>query len=317
MTYAPSDLMAVRTWLLARFDINKGLTRSTDLDPAEVGIVGDSAHKASGGYHCGNSWLADVGRLNSDYSKRESSRDRPGSNAASALDIGDFDVTVNGRRHTLKALSGAIADACRRGDPRTRDIREIIYSTDGRTVKRWDRLGIRATGGSDHTWHTHISFHRDSEGRRDRDDNFLGLLKAIVDGTPATTTSTPTLGDDMPIVFLVRLAGNATVRLCRDFMDHRVITSEKALTTVQSALKSNSLGSAVWEWPDTPEYRELLGVNIDSIDDPDSAAVSLTDEQLTALGFQIRQGVPSLDQIRGVVDAELDEQSRSGADVDA
>ncbi len=140
---------------------------------------------------------------------------------------------------------------------------------------------------------------------------------ARIRGVAPTTTPTPTLGDDMPILFLVRLAGNATVRLCRDFMDNRVITSEKALTTVQSALKSNSLGSAVWEWPDTPEYRELLGVNIDSIDDPDSAAVSLTDEQLQALGFQIRQGVPSLDQIRGVVDDELDEQSRSGADNDA
>lgn len=188
MTYAPSDLLAVRTWLLSRFDINKGLTRAADLDPAEVGVVGDSAHKATGGYHCGNVWLADVGRLNSDYSKRESPRDRPGTNAASALDIGDFSAAG----HTLRSLSTAIVAACQRGDSRTRDLREVIYSPDGSTVKRWDRLGIRTTGGSDHRWHTHLSFHRDSEGRRDRDDNFLGLLKAIVDRTESTTTP----GDD-------------------------------------------------------------------------------------------------------------------------
>ncbi len=316
MTYAPSDLMAVRTWLLARFDINKGLTKSTDLDPAEVGIVGDSAHKATGGYHCGNNWLGDVGRLNSDYSKRESSRDRPGTNAASALDIGDFDVTVNGRRHTLKALSVAIADACRRGDPRTRDVREIIYSADGRTVKRWDRLGIRSTGGSDHTWHSHLSFHRDSEGRRDRDDNFLGLLKAIVDGTPATT-STPTPGDEMPLLFFAKLAGDPTVRLVDSFMTNRFVTAVE-FPVLKQALANNSLGTTVWEWPNNEAHKALFGVNIDSIDDtPEPLLVTLSPEQLADLGVRIREGVPSLDQIRGVVDDELDEQSRSGADNDA
>lgn len=128
--------------------------------------------------------------------------------------------------------------------------------------------------------------------------------------------STPQGVPDMPILFLVRIAGNATVRLCRDFMDNRVITSEKSLATTQAALKSNGVGNTVWEWADTPEYRELLGVNIDSVDDPDTIAVSLTDAQINALGLQIRQGVPSLDQIRGVVDEELDEQSRGGADND-
>lgn len=189
MTYAPSDLLNVRAWLLARFDINKGLARAADLDPAEVGIVGDDQHAASGGYHIGNDGLARVGRRDTDYSKRESSRDRPGTNAAAALDIGDFANSG----HSLRSLSVAIVDACRRGDSRTRDIREVIYSPDGVNVKRWDRLGVRTTGGSDHTWHTHISFHRDSEGRRDRDDNFLGLLKAIVDRTESAQ------GADMPL----------------------------------------------------------------------------------------------------------------------
>jgi hypothetical protein len=59
----------------------------------------------------------------------------------------------------------------------------MIYTPDGKTVARWDRLGKRSTGDSSHLWHTHLSFFRDSEGRRDRDDNFLGLLKTLIEGT--------------------------------------------------------------------------------------------------------------------------------------
>ena len=44
-----------------------------------------------------------------------------------------------------------------------RDIREVIYSPDGKTVKRWDALGIRSTGDTSHLSHTHISWFRDSE----------------------------------------------------------------------------------------------------------------------------------------------------------
>jgi len=179
MTYAPADISAVRTWLIAAFDLVKGTARGVDLEANEVGIVGDPAHAATGGYHEGNDDLSRVGRLTTDYSKRESGRDRPGTNAASALDIGDFDATVGGRRHTLRSLSAAIVAACRAGDERARDVREVIWSPDGSTVQRWDRLGLRTSGDGTHRWHTHISFFRDAEGRRHLDDNFLGLLKAV------------------------------------------------------------------------------------------------------------------------------------------
>lgn len=167
MTYAPNDLLEVRAFLVAQ----------TTLDPGSIGIVGDSAHAADGGYHEGNDDLARVGKLDSDYSKRESARDRPGSNAASALDIGDC--------YNLHTITKGIVDACRAGDPRARDVREVIYTLDDATVHRWDRLGIRSTGDSSHLWHTHISFFRDSEGRRDREDNILGLIRSILDGRPA------------------------------------------------------------------------------------------------------------------------------------
>lgn len=187
MTYAPMDLRNVRGFLIRALDIDTSTSRPNDLEGDEVGIVGDPAHAASGGYHEGNDDLARVGRLSSDYSKAESPRDRPGSDAASALDIGWFDAQVGGRRLTLRDFSRALVVACERGDPRTSDIREIIWSPDGSAVWRWDRLGRRSSGDVSHRTHTHMSFFRDSEGRRDRDDNLLGLLVEIIGGNDVLT----------------------------------------------------------------------------------------------------------------------------------
>lgn len=184
MTYAPADLVEIRGYLIRRLDLVPGTARGVDLEPGEVGVVGNAAHISTGGYHVGEDDLTAVGRAGRDYSVVESTRDRTGlSNAASALDIGYFTADLpGGRRVTLRSLSAGIVEACRRGDPRARDIREVIWSPDGTAVTRWDRLGIRTSGDTSHRWHTHVSFFRDSEGRRGRGDNFLGLLTSIIDG---------------------------------------------------------------------------------------------------------------------------------------
>lgn len=192
MTYAPDDLQQCRRYLLNELDMHPG-SADADLDPDEVGIAPDQAHTESGGYHCGNDDLAAHGRLTSDYSKRESARDRPGSDASAALDIGEFDVVRAGRRLTLPGLTAFLFAACERGDPRTRDMRELIGSTDGVTVRHWDRLGTQRGKPADHLWHSHGSFHRDSEGRRARSDNFLGLLVEYVEGS--TTMAGVDYGD--------------------------------------------------------------------------------------------------------------------------
>ncbi|MET7865903.1 hypothetical protein ABZX52_21665 [Micromonospora taraxaci] len=163
--------MAVRSLLLTHLDNAPG---PDDLDPAEVGIVGDPSHR--GGYHCGSDRV-----VPNDYSVVESPRDRAGLTLdASALDVGQFDVRSGGRSHTLPSFSVWCVAQCAANAADTRDIREIIYSPDGSTVKRWDRLGKRTTGDSSHRWHTHFSFFRDAiKAGRDQRPLFRRYLSSI------------------------------------------------------------------------------------------------------------------------------------------
>ncbi|SCF02119.1 hypothetical protein [Micromonospora chokoriensis] len=171
MTRAPANLLALRSLLLTHLDNAPG---PDDLEPAEVGIVGDPAHR--GGYHCGSDRV-----VANDYSVVESPRDRAGLTLdAAALDVGQFDVRSGGRSNTLSSFSVWCVAQCAANAADTQDIREIIYSPDGTTVKRWDRLGKRTTGDSSHRWHTHFSFFRDAiKAGRDQRPLFRRYLSSI------------------------------------------------------------------------------------------------------------------------------------------
>ncbi|MFI2664894.1 hypothetical protein [Micromonospora carbonacea] len=188
MTRAPANLLAVRSLLLDHLDIDESRTRAEDLEPAEVGIVGDASHR--GGYHCGSDRV-----VSGDYSVVESPRDSSGLTLdSSALDVGGFSVKSGGSTHDLRSFSVWCVQQCAAGAPDTRDIREIIYSPDGKTVKRWDRLGKRSTGDSSHLWHTHFSFFRDStKAGRDQTPLFRRYLTSI-----GLIPAAQPLEDDMP-----------------------------------------------------------------------------------------------------------------------
>lgn len=144
MTYAPQALLDLRAYLRPL----------TGLSDAELGIVGDSNH--DGGYHHGWDNRNTSNGVTSDYSWTESNRDASHkTNAASAFDLGMFSW--------LRELSVWMVDQCVAGAPDTLDIREIIYSPDGKVVLRWDRLGVRTSGDSSHQTHTHFSWFRDAE----------------------------------------------------------------------------------------------------------------------------------------------------------
>lgn len=186
MSYAPTTLLAARSFYIDTLKL-----ASYRVDPLSVGIVGDDSHASAGtGYHLGEDALRSGA-----YSVVESPRDRKGlTDAAAALDLGWFDITVHGKRHTLRTFSVWLVAQCKANTADTADLREVIYSPDGRNVKRWDRLGRRTTGDKTHLTHTHESWFRDSE-KRDKTAHLrryfteIGLLEDDVALTTAEINS--------------------------------------------------------------------------------------------------------------------------------
>ncbi|MEU8662645.1 hypothetical protein [Actinoplanes philippinensis] len=165
MTVAKANHLTARRLLLEHLDRHPGRTVHDDLDPLEAGIVGDAGHAGGGdSYHLGRDDLR-AGRDR--YSVDESRRDRDGLDEhASALDIGFFKIRTPRGAFDLYDFNAWLVPLCRADDPDTRDLREVIYSPDGETVRRWDRLGRRTTGDDGHRTHTHLSEHRDADGHR-------------------------------------------------------------------------------------------------------------------------------------------------------
>ena len=128
----------------------------TGLPYNSLGTVPDPNH--DGGYHCGWDQRRITNGSLDDYSWEESPRDwNHKTNACRAFDLGMFPL--------LRDISVWIVNQCALGAPDTLDIREIIYSPDGKTVKRWDRLRIHSGGDSSHLTHTHFDWFADAEHR--------------------------------------------------------------------------------------------------------------------------------------------------------
>lgn len=148
MTTSPDNMLQIRYLF----------QRKTGLPAVSLGIQHYSPQ--GGGYHEGNDLLAKAGRKDTDYSKRESARDRPGTDEASAIDIGDFKVTLpNGRVVTEIDLHRFVERNFGADDALW--MREYIYSPDKKKVLRLDRMGRRKSGDNSHRTHCHVSKFRD------------------------------------------------------------------------------------------------------------------------------------------------------------
>lgn len=165
MSYAPDTIVEVQGYLHKR----------TKLTLNALGIVGGAGHTY--GYHLGADRLP-----RKDYSN-DFARDRAGlSNAASALDIGDFPK--------LRALTAHLVRLAQAG--KLPDVREIIGPGPNGRAYRWAwelryEPRLRAFG-DDHEWHTHISYWRDSE-RRSKLAPFREFFEG--DGSPTPRPPTP------------------------------------------------------------------------------------------------------------------------------
>lgn len=178
MTNAPENLRQVRGLLLTHLGPH-------GLSSGSVGVVGDTNHR--GGYHCGSDRvLRNADGSIRDYSVIESRRDRDGLTLdAAGLDVGLFEARTPKGTFDLAHFSRWCAAECAKKAPDARDIREVIYSPDGRIVRRYDALGYRSSGDDSHLWHTHFSFFRDAiKAGRDQTPLFrrylttIGLLEA-------------------------------------------------------------------------------------------------------------------------------------------
>lgn len=257
VTYAPAELMRARSFLLAELDMHPGRSLSADLDPEEVGIVGDSAHR--GGYHCG--WDR---RSTNDYSWTAARDAAHKTNAARGLDVGWFDVTRNGRRATLHTFNAWLIRQCVAGTPDTQDIREVIYTPDGRTVRRWDRLRRSTTGDSSHLTHTHISYFADAE-YRSKTALFRRYIAEAFGGT------TPT-GDDDDMAFDDE--ARRWLEICVQVAAAQVVDAD-------------TISGIRWYGQDPQSYPNHLRNRLKQLADRPAGTVTFTDAQAAAFAAEV------------------------------
>lgn len=158
MTTAPADLITLRSFIMSR----------TGLSAFSVGIVGDTSHAATGGYHEGKTDLINAGVYNTDYSVRLP-RDRAGlTESASAMDIGY--AWPHGGTKAWLAFNNALVSLLHAGDPALSAIRAVNYTPDGSRKFRTDREADWSVVNSSDTVdvHTHIEWYRDTEATASR-----------------------------------------------------------------------------------------------------------------------------------------------------
>jgi hypothetical protein len=267
MTTAPQCLLDARTLAIHELGI-----------PADsVGIVAGNSNGE--GYHSGYGALHAVGRApgdaHPDYSVRESIRDSGGlTEYASAMDFGLFTTIINGHTVTLRDFTLWLVGRCKAGDPDAADIREIIYTPDGKTVQRYDRLGIRSTGDSSHLTHTHVSLFRDSvKVNRASMVNLIKKYLAGIGGTPE--------GDDDMDALQVAQVNNSERYLQSIFglTDHAVGISD--------TVNSHDLPS-----PFVAAFRQLVA-DVHELKTRPAGSITLGNADLDAIAVRLAALVPN------------------------
>lgn len=145
-----------------------------------LGVVGNQQHCV--GYHLGKDrifgscackpkpkGMCQAGKKGDDYSVQQQRDSNSLSDEASALDLGPLD----GSLPNLRTFSIWLVEQCMANKPGTSDIREVIYSPNGKKVQRYEGLDGKihtgkGNGDGSHKTHTHISFFRDSVERDKR-----------------------------------------------------------------------------------------------------------------------------------------------------
>lgn len=285
MTNAPADLLGLRTQL----------QQLTGLGADEVGIVGNQAHRASGGYHEGSDDLHAAGVWSTDYSVRLP-RDRAGCTlSASATDVG-----ANWRqgRAVWIRWNQLLANALRADEPALAAVRAINYSPDGTTKWRLDReFGWKTASTSDTvTIHTHIEWYRDTEGKRQASlDRIVALASQAITGQ-VVLASTITKEDT---VFLAIDQGG-TVYAC-DGMHSRAFTDPKHVTDFKTLVGEGLITLAgAGKPPRGGWYEEGFGELGNR-----AAVVAMSPADRDAVTAALAGLVPTVEELASTVDAAV------------
>ncbi len=224
--------------------------QQTGLSAVALGI--QHFEPQGGGYHEGNDLLSRGGRLHTDYSKRETELDRPGSDDASAIDIGRFAVYRRHHEGHMVLVDNAlmvrwVLAEIAAGAPDTLWIREIIYSLDNRVVRRYDRLGVRSSGDFSHLSHEHFSAFRDMVLSASIPALFKRFWEYVNNGfrAPVAATATKRKAKSMFLIHKTLDGGAAQYALVGPDGIIREWKSTDVIDTPEGKLKGQDLANAL------------------------------------------------------------------------
>jgi hypothetical protein len=245
------------------------------------GCKGNLVHYS--GYHRSYNWIVNSPdsryRLN-DYSVRNSLDTAGDRNACAAFDLtpGPWGSTLNRRR--MREITGRVHAAAKARDPRLRALREFAGTLDGRTVVAFNCSdgSFKSPFDSSHLDHVHGSFWRSRAGW-----DHTGIINII-------------LGDD-------------------DQMDHWTDPTVRTAAQRTDAIRSMDEEYQV-DWGSGPQNEtNQLAKTLRAIEAKlATGPVVLSDAQLETVATKVAALLEP--KLRSILDEELDEQSRAGADVD-
>lgn len=288
---------AQRTPAAMETELLAPLRKFYGLGPASIGAAGDNNHLY--GRHRSYAWCRNSRYCTDRSYGTTDARDQAGDrNLYRASDVGITGQPLYDASHRMDALA-------RSG--RAPGLAEWFGTYDGRIVVGWYE-GHPSSSDSSHLTHLHAGFWNGSA-------NDAQLMRLVYQTITGTTT------EEEPMLEIPRDSAG-TMWVSTD----RII--RRRLVTDNDVKYYLNRGAAVPYQPKkaangAPCVENILefGVDVDPVDDPRPPFV-LTEADLARIAQAAKEGAaaggsgPTVGEIRTVVDEELDEQSRAGADND-
>lgn len=248
MTTAPPTLVALQAKLVH------------NLHTLNLGIVGDSAHVSTGGYHIGAASLRRAG-MGGDYSLQFALDHNSTSDYACAIDIG-------GSGATLMALGTRLVHALKARDPRVYGkIRATNAPFDGVSIdRRYDcedptKTYDDNTQSSDDRGHIHVEFYRTLVLNQSVMDGLYNVFAGVPLVKPPVIVKPP-----VPTVLILRQGMvNNDVKSLQAFLNRMFPAYAESVSVNRGRLLivDGNFGTATTAW--VKEFQSRVGIAQDGI----------------------------------------------------